>query len=194
MLSFVTEQEEAMVCIPCIVIPVLLWVYKKFLEPYIYPIITPSIKHFESNGVAIGIAAKRSTEAKYTHTHMQRPSRSSQSALTALTPGTPELPGKRAKRMKSFHTIKTQRKNTAHPDLCNYKIAVIKQRFTRPTSRVTGGHSIDACSRDKVEKFKCDEEFGSLHQRPLTAPELGKRKRKRTFGSFEYEAKSLFRV
>ncbi|NXH58610.1 CR032 protein, partial [Rhabdornis inornatus] len=70
-----------MVCIPCIVIPVLLWVYKKFLEPYIYPIITPFIKHvwpkkavqetiatkqvylqFESNGVAIGIAAKRSTE------------------------------------------------------------------------------------------------------------------------------------
>ncbi|NWU28130.1 CR032 protein, partial [Dyaphorophyia castanea] len=70
-----------MVCIPCIVIPVLLWVYKKFLEPYIYPIMAPFIKHvwpkkaaqemiatkevylqFESNGVAIGIAAKRSTE------------------------------------------------------------------------------------------------------------------------------------
>ncbi|NXP59241.1 CR032 protein, partial [Chloropsis cyanopogon] len=34
-----------MVCIPCIVIPVLLWVYKKFLEPYIYPIIAPFIKH-----------------------------------------------------------------------------------------------------------------------------------------------------
>ncbi|NXM53812.1 CR032 protein, partial [Illadopsis cleaveri] len=97
-----------MVCIPCIVIPVLLWVYKKFLEPYIYPIIypiiAPFIKHVwpkkavqetiatkqgrggsggnpqapsvtesdqedesgiykvESNGVAIGIAAKRSTE------------------------------------------------------------------------------------------------------------------------------------
>ncbi|XP_019387325.1 PREDICTED: UPF0729 protein C18orf32 homolog [Crocodylus porosus] len=33
-----------MVCIPCIVIPVLLWVYKKFLEPYIYPIISPFIK------------------------------------------------------------------------------------------------------------------------------------------------------
>lgn len=42
--SFVTEQEEAMVCIPCIVIPVLLWVYKKFLEPYIYPVIAPFIK------------------------------------------------------------------------------------------------------------------------------------------------------
>ncbi|NWR43358.1 CR032 protein, partial [Regulus satrapa] len=71
-----------MVCIPCIVIPVLLRVYKKFLEPYIYPIIAPFIKHvwpkkavqetiatkqgrggeFESNGVAVGIAAKRSTE------------------------------------------------------------------------------------------------------------------------------------
>uniref|UniRef100_A0A8D0HM45 Chromosome 18 open reading frame 32 n=1 Tax=Sphenodon punctatus TaxID=8508 RepID=A0A8D0HM45_SPHPU len=33
-----------MVCIPCIVIPVLLWVYKKFLEPYIYPFIAPFIK------------------------------------------------------------------------------------------------------------------------------------------------------
>uniref|UniRef100_A0A8C8VPN1 Chromosome 18 open reading frame 32 n=1 Tax=Pelusios castaneus TaxID=367368 RepID=A0A8C8VPN1_9SAUR len=33
-----------MVCIPCIVIPVLLWVYKKFLEPYVYPIISPFIK------------------------------------------------------------------------------------------------------------------------------------------------------
>ncbi|NWS63019.1 CR032 protein, partial [Chunga burmeisteri] len=73
-----------MVCIPCIVIPVLLWVYKKFLEPYIYPVIAPFIKRvwpkqavqettatkqavfylqFESNGVANGIAAKRSTEA-----------------------------------------------------------------------------------------------------------------------------------
>ncbi|NXS38699.1 CR032 protein, partial [Pomatostomus ruficeps] len=93
-----------MVCIPCVVIPVLLWVYKKFLEPYIYPIITPFIKcvwpkkaaqetiatkqgrgcssgnpqapsapkrdqedesgiyKFESNSVAIGIVAKRSTE------------------------------------------------------------------------------------------------------------------------------------
>ncbi|KAM6034294.1 UPF0729 protein C18orf32 homolog isoform 1-T2 [Chlamydotis macqueenii] len=92
-----------MVCIPCIVIPVLLWVYKKFLEPYIYPVIAPFIKRvwpkraveettatkqgqggsagnprapsattrdqedefgiykFESNGVANGIPAKRST-------------------------------------------------------------------------------------------------------------------------------------
>ncbi|XP_017744135.1 PREDICTED: LOW QUALITY PROTEIN: UPF0729 protein C18orf32 homolog [Rhinopithecus bieti] len=32
-----------MVCIPCIVIPVLLWIYKKFLEPYIYPLISPFI-------------------------------------------------------------------------------------------------------------------------------------------------------
>uniref|UniRef100_A0A2K5QQ69 CR032 protein n=1 Tax=Cebus imitator TaxID=2715852 RepID=A0A2K5QQ69_CEBIM len=29
-----------MVCIPCIIIPVLLWIYKKFLEPYIYPLIS----------------------------------------------------------------------------------------------------------------------------------------------------------
>ncbi|XP_069483056.1 UPF0729 protein C18orf32 homolog [Ambystoma mexicanum] len=34
-----------MVCIPCIVVPVLLWVYKKFLEPYIYPYIAPLINH-----------------------------------------------------------------------------------------------------------------------------------------------------
>lgn len=32
-----------MVCIPCIVIPVLLWVYKRFLEPIIYPFISPLI-------------------------------------------------------------------------------------------------------------------------------------------------------
>ncbi|KFP97837.1 UPF0729 protein C18orf32 [Leptosomus discolor] len=81
-----------MVCIPCIVIPVLLWVYKKFLEPYIYPVIAPFIKRvwpkkavqettatkqvlfchpindavfylqFESNGVVKGIAAERSTD------------------------------------------------------------------------------------------------------------------------------------
>ncbi|NXS71725.1 CR032 protein, partial [Pandion haliaetus] len=90
---------------PCIVIPVLLWVYKKFLEPYIYPVIAPFIKRvwpkkavqettatkqgqggsagnprapaatkrdqedesgifkFESNGIAKGIATRRSTEA-----------------------------------------------------------------------------------------------------------------------------------
>ncbi|KAM4528312.1 UPF0729 protein C18orf32 homolog [Odontesthes bonariensis] len=35
-----------MVCIPCIVIPVLLWVYKRFLEPIIYPIISPFINTF----------------------------------------------------------------------------------------------------------------------------------------------------
>ncbi|XP_020669152.3 UPF0729 protein C18orf32 homolog [Pogona vitticeps] len=35
-----------MVCIPCIVIPVLLWVYKRFLEPYLYPIIGPFLKCF----------------------------------------------------------------------------------------------------------------------------------------------------
>ncbi|NXI56536.1 CR032 protein, partial [Chloroceryle aenea] len=72
-----------MVCIPCIVIPVLLWVYKKFLEPYLYPVIAPFIKRvwpkkaveettpvkqaafalqFKSNGVANGIASKSSTD------------------------------------------------------------------------------------------------------------------------------------
>ncbi|KAJ8260579.1 hypothetical protein COCON_G00163020 [Conger conger] len=35
-----------MVCIPCIVIPVLLWVYKRFLEPIIYPFISPIINRF----------------------------------------------------------------------------------------------------------------------------------------------------
>ncbi|XP_026212051.1 UPF0729 protein C18orf32 homolog [Anabas testudineus] len=35
-----------MVCIPCIVIPVLLWVYKRFLEPFIYPFISPIINTF----------------------------------------------------------------------------------------------------------------------------------------------------
>ncbi|NWW21959.1 CR032 protein, partial [Falcunculus frontatus] len=92
-----------MVCIPCIVIPVLLWLYKKFVEPYIYPVIAPFIKRVwpkkavqeaadakqgpagstgdpqgssatkkdgedgsgsrksESNGIASGSAAKRST-------------------------------------------------------------------------------------------------------------------------------------
>ncbi|XP_042562210.1 UPF0729 protein C18orf32 homolog [Clupea harengus] len=35
-----------MVCIPCIVIPVLLWVYKRFLEPIIYPFISPLIARF----------------------------------------------------------------------------------------------------------------------------------------------------
>lgn len=32
-----------MVCIPCIVIPFLLWVYKRFLEPFVYPLISPII-------------------------------------------------------------------------------------------------------------------------------------------------------
>uniref|UniRef100_A0A8C9Y3E7 Chromosome 18 open reading frame 32 n=1 Tax=Sander lucioperca TaxID=283035 RepID=A0A8C9Y3E7_SANLU len=35
-----------MVCIPCIVIPVLLWVYKRFLEPFLYPFISPIINIF----------------------------------------------------------------------------------------------------------------------------------------------------
>ncbi|XP_076842409.1 UPF0729 protein C18orf32 homolog isoform X2 [Brachyhypopomus gauderio] len=35
-----------MVCVPCIVIPVLLWVYKRFLEPVLYPLISPFITRF----------------------------------------------------------------------------------------------------------------------------------------------------
>ncbi|TNN85327.1 UPF0729 protein C18orf32 [Liparis tanakae] len=38
--------QIVMVCIPCIVIPVLLWVYKRFLEPFIYPFISPIINRF----------------------------------------------------------------------------------------------------------------------------------------------------
>ncbi|XP_004412545.1 PREDICTED: UPF0729 protein C18orf32 homolog [Odobenus rosmarus divergens] len=34
-----------MVCVPCIVIPILLWIYKKFLEPYMYPLISPFVSH-----------------------------------------------------------------------------------------------------------------------------------------------------
>ncbi|XP_030674635.1 UPF0729 protein C18orf32-like [Nomascus leucogenys] len=34
-----------MVCIPCIVIPVLLWIYKTFLEPYIYHLISAFVSH-----------------------------------------------------------------------------------------------------------------------------------------------------
>ncbi|KAM4854930.1 UPF0729 protein C18orf32 homolog [Thomomys bottae] len=30
-----------MACIPCVVIPVLLWIFKKFLEPYFYPLVSP---------------------------------------------------------------------------------------------------------------------------------------------------------
>ncbi|KAK2114036.1 hypothetical protein P7K49_008302, partial [Saguinus oedipus] len=36
-------KPRTMVCIPCIVIPVLLWIYKQFLEPYIYPLISPFV-------------------------------------------------------------------------------------------------------------------------------------------------------
>lgn len=52
-------DEEAMVCIPCIVIPVLLWVYKKFLEPYIYPVIAPFIKRVWSKRAVQETATKQ---------------------------------------------------------------------------------------------------------------------------------------
>lgn len=39
-------STTVMVCIPCIVIPVLLWVYKRFLEPILYPFISPIINTF----------------------------------------------------------------------------------------------------------------------------------------------------
>lgn len=46
-LGLVVSVEElkpgTMVCIPCTVILVLLWVYRKFLEPYIYLLISPYV-------------------------------------------------------------------------------------------------------------------------------------------------------
>ncbi|NWI71379.1 CR032 protein, partial [Todus mexicanus] len=65
-----------MVCIPCIVIPVLLWVYKKFLEPYIYPIIAPFIKR---------IWPKKAVEEETT---AAKPSRGGGSAANPRTPST----------------------------------------------------------------------------------------------------------
>ncbi|XP_058398716.1 UPF0729 protein C18orf32 homolog [Diceros bicornis minor] len=38
-------KPQIVVCIPCIVIPVMLWIYKKFLEPYTYPLISPFVSH-----------------------------------------------------------------------------------------------------------------------------------------------------
>uniref|UniRef100_H2Y637 Uncharacterized protein n=1 Tax=Ciona savignyi TaxID=51511 RepID=H2Y637_CIOSA len=29
-----------MVCIPCIVIPLFLWIYHKFIQPWVYPVIS----------------------------------------------------------------------------------------------------------------------------------------------------------
>uniref|UniRef100_A0A8C7D4V8 CR032 protein n=1 Tax=Oncorhynchus kisutch TaxID=8019 RepID=A0A8C7D4V8_ONCKI len=42
-----------MVCIPCIVIPILLWVYKRFLEPIIYPFMGPIISRFWPTKTAV---------------------------------------------------------------------------------------------------------------------------------------------
>ncbi|KAI7796259.1 UPF0729 protein C18orf32 homolog [Triplophysa rosa] len=53
-----------MVCIPCIVIPVLLWVYKRFLEPYIYPIISPIIRRFWNNAAVDQTAANTTDKHK----------------------------------------------------------------------------------------------------------------------------------
>ncbi|XP_073536583.1 UPF0729 protein C18orf32 homolog [Phyllobates terribilis] len=55
-----------MVCIPCIVIPVLLWVYKKFLEPIIYPVISPFINRLWPRKAVQsdpGSASKSTTES-----------------------------------------------------------------------------------------------------------------------------------
>ncbi|XP_069602833.1 UPF0729 protein C18orf32 homolog [Ranitomeya imitator] len=55
-----------MVCIPCIVIPILLWVYKKFLEPIIYPVISPFINRLWPRKAVQsdpGSASKSTTES-----------------------------------------------------------------------------------------------------------------------------------
>lgn len=45
-LDWIQPFIKTMVCIPCIVIPVLLWVYKRFLEPILYPFISPFINKY----------------------------------------------------------------------------------------------------------------------------------------------------
>jgi len=57
-----------MVCIPCIVIPFLLWVYHKFLQPWIYPIVSrmwnpkavADAKSEDSKGVSALLCAEKS--------------------------------------------------------------------------------------------------------------------------------------
>ena len=65
---------STMVCIPCIVIPVLLWVYKRFLEPIIYPFISPLIARFwtkkavqESGNGDVKTSEKTNGEIKVNH-------------------------------------------------------------------------------------------------------------------------------
>ncbi|KAG6923988.1 chromosome 18 orf 32, partial [Chelydra serpentina] len=60
--------ERTMVCIPCIVIPVLLWVYKKFLEPYVYPIISPFIKRIWPRKAVHGTLATKQGQGDSTET------------------------------------------------------------------------------------------------------------------------------
>ncbi|XP_053888037.1 UPF0729 protein C18orf32 homolog [Malaclemys terrapin pileata] len=57
-----------MVCIPCIVIPILLWVYKKFLEPYVYPIISPFIKRIWPRKAVQGTLATKQGQGDSTGT------------------------------------------------------------------------------------------------------------------------------
>ncbi|CAJ0919066.1 unnamed protein product [Ranitomeya imitator] len=59
-------RPVTMVCIPCIVIPILLWVYKKFLEPIIYPVISPFINRLWPRKAVQsdpGSASKSTTES-----------------------------------------------------------------------------------------------------------------------------------
>ncbi|XP_069353947.1 UPF0729 protein C18orf32 homolog [Eulemur rufifrons] len=48
-----------MVCIPCVTIPVLLWIYKTFLEPYLYSLISPFV-----SGICPREAIEESSEIK----------------------------------------------------------------------------------------------------------------------------------
>ncbi|KAG1962717.1 UPF0729 protein C18orf32 [Pimephales promelas] len=61
------SAQKDMVCIPCIVIPVLLWVYKRFLEPFIYPFISPFISRFWRS--AVKEPPQKPSTVRVTHTH-----------------------------------------------------------------------------------------------------------------------------
>ncbi|XP_012724438.1 UPF0729 protein C18orf32 homolog [Fundulus heteroclitus] len=58
-----------MVCIPCIVIPVLLWVYKRFLEPIIYPVISPFINAIWGNKAVTNTSTDQKASETSNGTH-----------------------------------------------------------------------------------------------------------------------------
>ncbi|KAL2099617.1 hypothetical protein ACEWY4_004011 [Coilia grayii] len=78
-----------MVCIPCIVIPVLLWVYKRFLEPIIYPIISPIISRFwtkkavQESGIGDGKTSEKANGTCKTELNGQAHSQTANGVATA---------------------------------------------------------------------------------------------------------------